>query len=207
MTMHVTARGFESDGVRLIPPSDVEFDSLVETLAVPGWAQTIREASPSVVIVANETARKIVALSTRFSVVGGRRQGTNAVFFVAPDAIATSEVEYGRASSPGILPGQQEMIGFDFAVPNRTYASKFTREEVDFYDPQVRNWIQSRAKELASAHAVHVTFDAVIFDDGRLLGDPASNLVAHFDAWFRRGSMPTAQSSTVSTRAIAPMLW
>ena len=82
----------------------------------------------------------------------------------------------------GILPGQQKMIGFDFGVPNRTYSSKFTREEVDFYDPQVRNWIQTRAKELASAHAVHVTFDAVIFDDGRLLGDPASRLVAHFDA-------------------------
>src|SRR5688572_18697497 len=103
MTSHVTARGFESDGVRLISPSDVEFDPLVETLAAPGWAQTIREAAPSIVIVANETVRKIVALSTRFSVTGGLRQGTNAVFFVAPDAIATSDVEYGRASSTGIV--------------------------------------------------------------------------------------------------------
>ena len=182
MTIHVTTMGFESDGVRLISPSDAEFDALVETLAAPGWAQTIREAAPSVVIVANETAQKIVALSTRFSVAGGLHQGNNSVFFVAPDAIATSEVKYGRASSKGILPGQHEMIGFGFAVPDRTYYSEFTPEESDFYDPQVRNWIQTTARELASAHTVHVTFDAVIFDDGRMIGDPTSKLVAHFDA-------------------------
>ena len=176
------ATGFEADGVRLITSADAEFDALIETLAASGWAQTLREAAPSIVIVANETNQKIVALSTRFTVAGGPHQGTNSVFYVAPDAIAASELDYGRASSKGILPGRQEMIGFDFAVPDRSYYSGFTREESDFYDPQVRNWIQTRARELASAHTVHVTFDAVIFDDGGLLGDPASQLAAHFNA-------------------------
>jgi hypothetical protein len=74
------------------------------------------------------------------------------------------------------------MIGFNFAVPDRTYYENFTREESDFYDPQVRNWIRSTASSLASARRVHVTLDAVIFDDGRLLGDDTSQLAAHFDA-------------------------
>src|SRR6185503_5018226 len=182
MAAHVTSTGFDADGVRLITPADVEFDALIETLAASGWAQTLREAAPSIVIVANETNQKIVALSTMFTVVGGPHEGTNSVFYVAPDAIAANELDYGRASSLGILPGRQEMIGFDFAVPDRRYYSGFTRDESDFYDPQVRNWIQTTARELASAHTVHVTLEAVIFDDGGLLGDPANHLAAHFDA-------------------------
>lgn len=182
MTAHVTALGFEADGVRLITTADVAFDALIETLAAPGWAQTLREAAPSIVIVANETNQKIVGLSTRFTVAGGQHEGSNSVFFVAPDAIAASDLDYGRASSKGILPGRQHMIGFDFSVPDSTYCSGFTREESEFYDPQVRNWIQTTARALAPARTVHVTFDAVIFDDGRLLGDPASHFAAHFDA-------------------------
>jgi hypothetical protein len=182
MAAHVTSTGFDADGVRLITPADVEFDALLETLAAPGWAQTLRQAAPSIVIVANETDQKIVALSTRFSVAGGPQQGTNSVFFVAPDAIAATELDYGRASSKGIPPGREQMIGFDFAVPDREYASGFTQEESDFYDPQVRNWIQTTARKVASARTLHVTFDAVIFDSGRLLGDPSSLLATHFDA-------------------------
>jgi hypothetical protein len=109
-------------------------------------------------------------------------QNRSSVFFVAPDAIALTEVNYGRASSKAILPGRHRMIGFNFAVPDRTYYENFTREESDFYDPQVRNWIRSTASSLASARRVHVTLDAVIFDDGRLLGDDTSQLAAHFDA-------------------------
>jgi hypothetical protein len=146
MTAAVTSTGFEADGVRLITPADDEFDALIETLAAPGWAQTLREAAPSIVIVTNETDRKIVALSSRFTVKGGPHDGINSVFFVAPDAIATTGLDYGRASSKGIPPGRQQMIGFDFAVPDRAYASGFTQEESDFYDPQVRNWIQTTAR-------------------------------------------------------------
>ena len=185
MTNHVTAAGFEADGVRLIPLSAGEFDALIETLAAPGWAPTLRQSAPSIVIVANETSRTIVAFSTRFSITCGPHRGANTVFFVAPDAIAATGLDYGRASSPGILPGERKMIGFGFEVPDRTYYSKFTQEDSDFYDPQVRDWIRATASELESAHSVHVTLDAVIFDDGRLLGDPTCSLVPHFDALVR----------------------
>ena len=179
---HVTTQGFEREGVRLISPSDGEFDRLVGALAAPGWAQAIFEAAPSIVIVANESAMKIVAMSTRFDVTGGRRPGRHSVFFVAPDAIATTDLDYGRANSKGILPGQQRLIGFNFSVPDRRYYSGLTQEEADCYDPQTRDWIQDVARDLASARAVHVTFDAVIFHDGRLLGDHATRLSTHFGA-------------------------
>jgi len=171
-----------------------------------GWAQTLRAAAPSIAIVANETDRKIVALSTRFSVEGGERHGSNSVFFVAPDAIAASELDYGRASSKGILPGRQKMIGFDFEVPGGTYYSGLTREEADCYDPQVRNWIQTTARELARARTVHVTFDAAIFDDGRLLGDRSSNIATHFDALVRahQAPSPAAGASSISETPKTP---
>ena len=56
MTAQVTSTGFETDGVRLITPANEEFDPLIETLAAPGWAQTLREAAPSIVVVTNDTA-------------------------------------------------------------------------------------------------------------------------------------------------------
>jgi hypothetical protein len=179
---HVTTSGLVSEGVRLVGPSDAGFDDLIEALAAPGWVQTIRESAPSVVVVANDTRRKIVAMSTRFRVVGGEHQGDHSVFFAAPDAIAAGDLDYGRASSKGIAPGTRHMIGFDFEVPDRTYYDKFTKDEADFYDPQVRNWLTSCGQSLASARAIHVTFDAVIFDDGGLLGEATDALALHFDA-------------------------
>lgn len=178
--MTITTSGF--DGVEVVGPADSRFDVLIESLAAPGWAPVIKDAVPSVVIVMNDSDRKIVAMSTVFEVNAGVRAGRNSVCFVAPDAIASSDLEYGRASSKGVAPGAGKMIGFNFAVPDRTRSTKFTQDELDFYDPQTRNWIQSIAAELVTADAVHVTLDAVIFVDGVMLGDGTSRLSSHFDA-------------------------
>jgi hypothetical protein len=178
----VTASGFDAEGIRVISPADDSFGPWVDDLAEPMWAPFIKDAVPSVVVLVNESDRTIVAMSTVFEVNGGVRASRNSVFFVAPDAIASSELDYGRASEEGIAPGEGRMIGFNFRVPDRTDAGKFTQEERDFYDPQTRNWIKSTAADLVTARAVHVSLDTVIFADGLLLGDDASRLASHFDA-------------------------
>ena len=187
--IHVTAAGFDADGIRLISPADDEFDSLVDALAEPGWVQILKNATPTIVIVSNESARKIVALSTVFTAATGRRGGRNSVFFVAPDAIAEADIAYGRSSDRGILPGHQKMIGFNFAVPCREDLQRIppedrAREEEDaaFNFPQVRNWIESTARDLSDARHVHLSIDTVIFDDGLMLGEDCSGLGPHFAA-------------------------
>jgi len=187
--IHVTAAGIDADGIRLISPADDEFDSLVDALSEPAWARILKDATPSIVIVSNESARKIVALSTVFTAAAGRRASRNSVFFVAPDAIAEGDIVYGRASERGVLPGRQKMIGFNFAVPCREDRQTIppedrAREEEDFAFnfPQVRNWIESTARDLSDARHVHMSIDTVIFDDGLILGDDCSGLGPHFAA-------------------------
>jgi len=187
--IQVTAAGFDADGVRLTSPAAAGFDSWIDALGDPRYAQTLKDAKRSIVIVSNESARKIVALSTVFSVTGGRRGGRNSVFFVAPDAIADEDIAYGRSSERGIPPGRQKMIGFNFAVPCRGDLQQALpedrareEEEFAFYFPQVCNWIESVAEELSSARQIHITLDAVIFDDGLMLGEDCSGLGPHFAA-------------------------
>jgi hypothetical protein len=185
----VTAEGLDADGVRLISPADEEFDSCVDALAAPEWSQILKEAQPSIVIVSNDATRSIVALSTVFAVAGGRRAGRNSVFFVAPDAIAAGDIAYDRSSQRGIRPGGRRMIGFDFAVPSREdrqcilpEARASEEEEFAFYFPQVRNWIESTARDLSQSPHVHVSIDTAIFADGLMVGEARSELAPHFAA-------------------------
>ena len=51
-----------------------------------------------------------------------------------------------------------------------------------FNFPQVRNWIESTARDLSDARHVHMSIDTVIFDDGLILGEDCSGLGPHFAA-------------------------
>ena len=199
--MKVTAAGLDGDGVRLIAPASDGFDALVDQLTTPEYAPMVKTAAPWVVIVGNDAAQTIVALSTRFTIGEGRTQSDHSVFLTAPDAIAGTGLEYGRASDRGIPPGGQRLIGINFAIPERKAPGSppdFTPEEEAFYLPQVRNWIESTTNDFAGAdrvhitldavifeREVHITLDAVIFDDAVLLGERVDQLAPHFEALVR----------------------
>ena len=186
--MRVTATGLDAGGVRLISPASNGFDTLVDQLTTPEYAPMVKAATPYVVIVENDTARMIVAMSTRFTIGAGQAQSDHSVFLTAPDAIAGTGLDYGRASDRGILPGARRLIGINFAIPERKPAGSppdFAPEEEAFYLPQVRNWIESTTQDFAGADRVDITLDAVIFDDGLLLGEEVTELTPHFEALVR----------------------
>ena len=183
--MTTTTAGLDADGVSLISPASDGFEAQVDQLTTPGYAPMVKAATPWVVIVVNNTTRTIVALSTRFLIGTGRTQSDHSVFLTAPDAIAGTGLDYGRASDRGIAPGARRLIGIDFTIPERQQPGSppdFTPEEEAFYLPQVRNWIESTTQDLAGADRVHITLDAVIFDDGLLIGDTVDQLAPHFEA-------------------------
>lgn len=183
--MAVTVAGLDADGVWLIAPDGDGFDALVDQLTTPEYAPMVKAAAPWVVIIVNDTTQTIVALSIRFTIGAGRTQSDQSVFMTAPDAIADTGLEYGRASERGIPPGGRRLIGINFAIPERKPPGSppdVTPEEQAFYLPQVRNWIESTTSDFASADRVHITLDAVVFDDGVLLGERVDDLAPHFEA-------------------------
>ena len=186
--MKIAAADLGAEGVRLISPASHGFDALVDQLTTPEWAPMVKAAAPWVVIIVNETAQTIVAASTCFTISAGRAQSDHSVFLTAPDAIAATGLEYGRASDRGIPPGGRRLIGINFAIPERKPPGSppdFTPEEEAFYLPQERNWIESTTQDFAGADRVHISLDAVIFDDGLLVGERVDQLAPHFEALVR----------------------
>src|SRR2546423_11819948 len=63
MTLPIDVRGFEADGVKVIPPTAPEFDDLARPLIGERVADTVLQLKPMLVIVSNESPQTIVSYS------------------------------------------------------------------------------------------------------------------------------------------------
>jgi hypothetical protein len=184
--------GLESDGVALIGPDDPDFDARVDALAPPGMAPVIKGAKPYVVIVSNKTARRIVAVAISWETSAG--PVPDALFtdvsapsqlnslFMAPNAIGESTVDFGDRSERAIPPGGQRLFALGFAIPavrpKFAPAPALTPGEPGWDDERIWNWIVSTTAEFAArikeqaaqCKGLGARLDAVIFDDGRMIG-------------------------------------
>jgi hypothetical protein len=180
MKKDVKAGGLDEDGVKVISSADTSFDSRIDKLAAPGWATLLKKSKPWVAVVSNETPKKIVAFTTMFRMTD--KEGhtvTNSSFSVAPDAIGNPGVNFGRKSERGILPGGQRLTGLGFAIPE--FAQKDQKRSGWVID-ETRKFIEYSTAEYVGAKSVHVGLDAVIFEDGLLIGPDTAGLAAHFDS-------------------------
>jgi hypothetical protein len=169
----VHATGLDSYGVKLISPSSPDFDSRA-AVAAPGWSAFLNDVKPYVVLVSNESGRKIVAFAVSWTVVAGsglsEKQGS---LTRDPDGIvADFDVP---ASHDSILPGRQKAIGFGIEI------SEYKPE----YEEGLRSYLRE-ALEYKNIKTVEVALDAVIFDDGLLIGPDnyslSASLAAHVKA-------------------------
>jgi hypothetical protein len=147
----------EANGVVLVSTLRTEFDSLVQSIA-PGWATSLQEVKPYVAIIHNASQHKVVAFKTVLRVKWS--DGTTSRYFSEykyPDALSGQ-----RLGTDGISPGQRRLagiaVGFELA--------KFTPE----FEASFLELFGSIKKEFASAKAAEVELDAVIFDNGSLIG-------------------------------------
>jgi hypothetical protein len=184
-------RGFESDGVILISPLAPDFDSRANALSPPGFADVVKEAKPYVVIVVNNSPRRIVALTLSSSNAEGQEtpnplgwtfpKGTEQnQLFIAPDVAGAPGVDFGDRSERGIPSGGQRLIGIGFEIPERKI--KFgPQPEPGWDDERIWKWGISMTREFISriksqdpdTKGIRVRLDAVIFGDGSLIGPDA----------------------------------
>jgi hypothetical protein len=188
-------RGFESDGVNVISPLAPDFDSRADALAPPGFADVVREAKPYVVIVANNSSRRIVGLTLSSSNAEGRAtpQALGWTFpepaeqnqlFIAPDAAGATGVDFGDRSERGIPSGGQRLMGIGFEIPERKIQFG-PQPEPGWDDERIWNWCISATRDFISriksqdpdTEGIRVRLDAVIFEDGSLIGPDAGDFL------------------------------
>jgi hypothetical protein len=173
----VKVTGFDADGITLISPTDTAFDSKIDVLAAPGWADLLKEARPWLVIVSNNTQSKVVAFTTLFVLT--RSNGETMHFYSlhkAPDAVVPAGVDFGDRSDRGIPPGGQRLVGINFAIPESEPKFRpspgWDQERMwNWVISSTRDWIQNIKKQYAAGvKSIHIKLDAVIFEDGLLIG-------------------------------------
>jgi hypothetical protein len=183
--------GFESEGISVISPDSPDFDSRVDALAPSGMADVVKGAKPYVVIVSNNSSRKIVALTTSSSSGGVatpsplfRMEPQSHVenqFFMAPDAVGTSAVDFGDRSERGIPPGGQRLIGLGYEIPQVRPKFDSSPDTPGWDDERIWRWVVSTTKDFVDrikqqnlgTVGISVKLDAVILEDGTLIGSDA----------------------------------
>ena len=186
------ATGLDQDGVKLISPMDPSFDSTVDKIAARGFADLLKKSKPWVTVVSNESIRKIVAFSTVFRMTDGEgHTSTNSSYFVAPDAIGNPGLDFGHHSERGVAAfSGKRLTALGVAIPE---SEPMDLKSPDWDHDRTWQWIidetgkfiSHTAAEYSSARTVEIGLDAVIFEDGLLIGPDANGLAAHFDSVVR----------------------
>jgi hypothetical protein len=162
---------FESDGVALTGPTDPDFDARAQAI-LSGYAAPVLELKPYLAIVSNYDPRTVVAYTVSWTVT--RRNDSSEVIhtqFKFPDAVAGTGNGLAVLQAREIKCGQKRLVGMGFEV--------WPVEYVDSY----RGFGQQANQRLGEVKKLCIALDAVIFDDGTMLGPDDSQLGEHFIAF------------------------
>lgn len=213
MNCQIEIKGSDADGVMLISPTNSEFDSRVYSL-LPEGAPVAFELKPRIVIVSNESSRVVVAYSVTFwFTFRSGKSHRNSVHFKYPDAVANPAADgrnYGtgidsavalgaRLRGREIRPGEQRVVGVGFELwPDA--------DVVTYRDSYLE--MSEIPEDLT---ALQIELDAIIFDDGLLLGPDHSGLAEQFAEYVEakqdvyRGMVERIDGSGVSDDIFAPL--
>jgi hypothetical protein len=162
---------FDSEGVTLTPATDPEFDTRAQAI-LSGHASPVLDLKPYLAIVANHNPRTVVAYTVSWTVIRRNESSeTNHTQFQFPDAVAGTGNGLSVLQGREIKTGQERLAGMGFEV--------WPVEYVDSY----RDFGRQASEHLSDAKELRIALDAVIFDDGALLGPDESHLAQHFIAF------------------------
>ena len=178
--IEVKVAGLDTQGVTLISPTRSDFDALAEKTA-PGWGAIIIKAKPYVTLISNTTAHKIVAYRYSFNGVDSSGQ-SHPSSLVVRDGDTVFGIDNARGHDR-ILPG-----GMAVATSFRLGPYSPEGEEVVTENHLAENaeqWLfgmvsvtigDSRAPDGPLViKSLQIKLDAVIFDDGQLIGEDGPN--------------------------------
>jgi hypothetical protein len=177
----VKVTGLDSDGVTLISPSSPGFDALVSKLMANEATGAALQLKPYLVVVSNQSAHTVVAFDTVWKLTYRDSRTENTfVQFKYPDAVAgipgTSMFPPEHELGVAVPPGKQRLCAMALEFGPQIVAMQGWKE-------MMRDGTRNQAQMYAGVTKVEIELDAVIFDDGTLVGPDAGNLQEHFAAY------------------------
>jgi hypothetical protein len=167
----IQTAGFDAEGVTLTPSTGPGFDARAQAI-LSGYASPVLRLKPYLAIVSNRNPRTIVAYTVSWTVT--RRNDsteTSHTQFKFPDAVAGTGNGLSVLQGREIKTGEERLVGMGFEV--------WPAEYVDSY----RDFGQHAIERLGEVRNLRIELDAVIFDDGVLLGPDESRLAENFIAF------------------------
>jgi hypothetical protein len=169
MSLSIHAASWGTEGITLTSPDDQEFDSLIRSL-FKGNLEELLRSKPFLVIVSNHSARTIVAYTMEWTVEQNTTQVTLCQYKY-PDAVGGAVQLRGNE----IRSAEQKIVANGIEI----YCGRWGTEPIDeCYLRQLADW----SGRFVGAD-IRVTLDAVIFEDGELIGPDKSHLGEHFAAY------------------------
>ncbi len=159
---------FDSQGVTLMPATEADFDLHAEAI-LGGYAAPVLQLKPYLAIVRNENPRTVVAYTVSWTAI--RRNGTSEVDYTQfkfPDAVAGATNGLSVLQGREIRRGDQRLVGMGFEAWPPEYADRY------------RDFGVESAMRLGEVQGLRIALDAVIFEDGGMLGPDESRLAEHF---------------------------
>ena len=159
---------FPSEGVTLTPASAPDFDERAQAI-LNGEADPVLDLKPLLTIVQNRNPRTVVAYAMSFTRT--LRNGMSAVDYAQfkfPDAVAGTSRGLSVLQDREIRTGEERLIGMGFEVWPPDYAASFRDYGID------------GVIRLSDVQKLEIGLDAVIFEDGVILGADQSRLAEHF---------------------------
>jgi len=159
---------FDSEGLTLTPATALDFDARAQAI-LAGYASPVLELKPYMAIVRNDNSRMVVAYTVSWTAT--RRNGTSEVSYTQfkfPDAVAGTTNGLAVLQGREIRCSDERLVGMGFEVWPPEYADRF------------RDFGLQQAMRLGELQELRIALDAVIFEDGGMLGRDESRLAEHF---------------------------
>jgi len=167
----IQLKGFESDGITLTSCADPAFDGMAKSWFAGNLADLL-ELKPLLVCLSNQSGRTLVAYTLLWDI--SRDGQTEHTFAQAkyPDAVAAAVPE----RSNEIRAGERIIAAMGIELDSGQWNGRPTGE---FYLRQ----FAERSREYDNATSLDISLDAVVFEDGELIGPDRSKLQDHFAAY------------------------
>ena len=157
-------------GVEIIVPGDARFDREARQI-VGAKLELVKTLSPLLMLIKNNSQHTIVAYAPEWDLKRGSKEISWVALRTFPMAISGPECDVSHDRS--IRPGEEWLVGMDIDFGTRI--DDAGGADVDFSETA-----KYQAEDLAGVTAVKAHLDAVIFDDGTIIGPDRHNLPEKF---------------------------
>jgi hypothetical protein len=160
-------------GIDIIAPGDPRFDQEVRQI-FGAKSELVKTLSPLLILIKNQSLHTIVAYSLEWDLMRGKNEVRRVSIRMFPMAISGPECDLPHDRD--ILPGEEWLVGEDIDFGARI--DDAGGADVDFSETA-----KNQAEDLAGVTAVKANIDAVIFDDGTLVGPDRHDLQGKFASY------------------------